>query len=70
DVTLKNGVIVKPSDVVFLKNIRILIVDCFDLDDLKALNNDLSESACVKSGNDAAEKIAADLGFAVEKSGR
>lgn len=26
--------------------------------------------ACVKSGNDAAEKIAADLGFAVEKSGR
>ncbi|MBR5244300.1 MAG: protoporphyrinogen oxidase [Thermoguttaceae bacterium] len=26
--------------------------------------------ACVKSGNDAADKIAADLGFAVEKSGR
>ena len=26
--------------------------------------------ACVKSGNDAAEKIADDLGFAVEKSGR
>lgn len=26
--------------------------------------------ACVKSGNDAAEKIAADLGFVVEKSGR
>ncbi len=26
--------------------------------------------ACVKSGNDAADKIAADLGFAVKKSGR